>query len=135
MKEAQKTLGKVRKILIDNSTDTSLDDLLANAGVEFGDYMATVQTSTRGNTIVLKCDPSECKINNYNRAMMLAWQANMDIQYVVNAYSCVMYVVSYIMKTERSMGELGGVHKHILVTPNVTMSLRGEGGVCHVMLR
>ena len=54
----------------------------------------------RGNTIVLKRDPSECKINNYNRAVMLAWQANMDIQYVLNAYACVMYVVSYIMKTE-----------------------------------
>ena len=33
-------------------------------------------------------------------------QANMDIQYVLNAYACVMYVASYIMKTERSMGEL-----------------------------
>ena len=37
---------------------------------------------------------------------MLAWQANMDVQYVLNAYACVMYVASYIMKTERSMGEL-----------------------------
>ena len=37
---------------------------------------------------------------------MLAWQANMDIQFVLNAYACVMYVASYIMKTERSMGEL-----------------------------
>ena len=30
----------------------------------------------------------------------------MDIQYVHNAYACVMYVASDIMKTERSMGEL-----------------------------
>ena len=90
------------KILIDNNTDTSLDDLLANAGVDFGDYMEALQTSTRANTIILKRDPSECKINNYNRAM----QANMDIQYVLNAYACVMYVASYIMKTERLMGEL-----------------------------
>ena len=37
---------------------------------------------------------------------MLAWQANMDLQYVLNAYACVMYVASYIMKTDRSMGEL-----------------------------
>ena len=39
----------------------------------------------------------------YNPSVMLAWQANMDI---LNAYACVMYVASYIMKTERSMGEL-----------------------------
>ena len=37
---------------------------------------------------------------------MVAWQANMDIQFVMNAYACILYVASYIMKTERSMGEL-----------------------------
>ena len=37
---------------------------------------------------------------------MLAWQANMDVQYVLNAYACVMYVASYIMKTDRAMGVL-----------------------------
>lgn len=30
----------------------------------------------------------------------------MDTQFVLNAYACVMYVASSIMKTERSMGEL-----------------------------
>ena len=49
---------------------------------------------------VLRRDPYECSVN------MLAWQANVDIQFVLNAYACVMYVASYIMKTERSMGEL-----------------------------
>ena len=48
----------------------------------------------------------ECFINNYNPSVMLAWQANMDIQFVMNAYACIMYVASYIMKTERSIGEL-----------------------------
>ena len=50
-----------------------------------------------------KREPNECFINNYNPSVMLA---NMDIQFVLNAYACVMYVASYIMKTERSMGEL-----------------------------
>ena len=56
--------------------------------------------------MVLKREPDECFINNYSPSVMLAWQANMDIQFVLNAYACVMYVASYIMKTERSMGEL-----------------------------
>ena len=37
---------------------------------------------------------------------MLAWQANMDLQYVMNPYACIMYVASYMMKTEKAMGEL-----------------------------
>ena len=62
--------------------------------------------SSNGNVVVLKRDPDECFINNDNPSVMLAWQANMDIQYVLNAYACVMYVASYIMKIERSIGEL-----------------------------
>ena len=54
---------------------------------------------------VLKLEPKECKINNYNPNVMLAQQANIDIQYVLNAYACVMYVASYMMKSERAMGE------------------------------
>ena len=45
-------------------------------------------------------------MNNYNAPVMLAWQANMDLQFVLNAYACVMYVASYIMKTDRAMGEI-----------------------------
>ena len=38
---------------------------------------------------------------DYNRSC--AWQ---DIQYVMDAHACVMYIASYIMKHEKSMGEL-----------------------------
>ena len=27
----------------------------------------------------------------------------MDIQYIVNAYACVMYVASYVLKAEKGM--------------------------------
>ena len=39
-------------------------------------------------------------MNNYNAPVMLAWQANMDLQIVLNAHACVMHVASYIMKTD-----------------------------------
>ena len=37
---------------------------------------------------------------------MLAWQANMDLQFVLNVYACIMHVASYIIKTGRAMGVL-----------------------------
>ena len=42
---------------------------------------------------MLKREPNECKINNYNGPVLQAWQANMDLQYVLNAYACVMHVL------------------------------------------
>ena len=99
-------LCKVQKLIADGNTDLSLAELLNKAEVTEKDYIDALELSTNGNVIVLKREPDECFINNYNPSVMLAWQANMDIQFVMNAYACIMYVASYIMKTERSMGEL-----------------------------
>ena len=99
-------LCKVQKLIADSNTDLSLAELLDKAEVTEKDYIDALEVSTNGNVVVLKREPDECFINNYNPSVMLAWQANMDIQFVLNAYACIMYVASYIMKTERSMGEL-----------------------------
>ena len=99
-------LRKVQKLIADGNTDLSLAELLDKAEVTEKDYIDALEVSTNGNVVVLKREPDECFINNYNPSVMLAWQANMDIQFVMNAYACIMYVASYIMKTERSMGEL-----------------------------
>jgi len=45
-------------------------------------------------------------LNNYNKAYLLAWRANMDIQFVLDVYACAMYIVSYILKAQRGMSEL-----------------------------
>ena len=103
---ASQTLSKVRKLLIDGKTDVSFEELLRLAEVEPSDYAEAIALSSKGNTIVLKRDPCECNINNYNPAIMKSWGANMDIQYVLNAHACVMYVASYIMKAEKQMGHL-----------------------------
>ena len=105
-KQALAVLSKVQKVIAEGSTDLSLAELLDKAKVTESEYIKALEMSANGSVVVLKRDPDECSINNYNPSVMLAWQANMDIQFVLNAYACVMYVASYIMKTERSMGEL-----------------------------
>ena len=98
-------LTEVCKILADNG-DLNIIELLAKADVTFDQYVSALEVSTKGSVVILKCIPNECNINNYNASVMLAWQANMDIQYLLNVYACVMYVASYKTKTEKSMGEL-----------------------------
>ena len=108
LKKVANTVTKVRKELVDKNVNmnVNLDELLRNLSVSHSDYVNALRTSSRGNVIVLRCKPCECKVNNYNPHVMLSWQANMDIQHVLNAYACVMYVASYMMKTEKAMGEL-----------------------------
>ena len=33
------------------------------------------------------------------------WKANMDLQFCAEAYACIMYILSYVMKSERGMSE------------------------------
>ena len=106
VEHSKTVLKKVQKLLAESSTDLSLADLLDKADLTETEYIEALETSCTGHVVLLKRELDECCINNYNPAVMLAWQANMDIQFVLNAYACVMYVASYIMKTERAMGEL-----------------------------
>ena len=51
---------------------------------------------------------------------MRCWNANMDIQFVTDAYACVVYIVSYISKSEREMGLLlSHAHKEAYSENNV----------------
>ena len=49
---------------------------------------------------------SETWINTYNPDILRVWRANIDTQFILDPYACVMYIASYMLKSERSMGEL-----------------------------
>ena len=107
--DALDTLTKVRKVLSDKTNESlSLSEVLSAGIVTHSDYFETLKVFAKRSVAVLKREPSECNINNYDTLVVLAWQANMDLQYVLNAYACIMYVASYIMKTDRAMSELVG---------------------------
>ena len=101
--DSQQVLLKVRNALAD---DLTLDETLLKADVTPENYVSALHVSNKGSVVVLKREPCESNINNYNASVMLAWQANMDIQFILNPYACVMYVASYMMKTEKAMSEL-----------------------------
>ena len=40
------------------------------------------------------------------KGMLSAWQANHDVQLVLEAYSCIVYICDYMMKSHKGMSEL-----------------------------
>ena len=125
IKQASKHLLKVRKFLIEEDINVTLCDLLNRASLSVVEYEKAL---ARGNKIILRRDPCEGNINNYNPSVLLAWQANMDIQYVMDPYaSCVMYVASYIMKHEKSMSELLKTVSNEVRTEDLATQLRRVG--------
>ena len=69
-------------------------------------YIMAVRYSIKGDTLFLKRSPSEIRINSYSTELLKAWQANMDIQYILDPYACAVYILSYITKGQRGMSKL-----------------------------
>lgn len=55
---------------------------------------------------MLKRQPGERFINDYNITPLLSWQANLDVQYCLDPYACIAYMVAYITKNERDMSKV-----------------------------
>ena len=108
LKKAQETTLLVKTVLQDPATppNISISDLLQKAGVTEEQYIQALSINKKGLTVHLKRTPEARNINTYNEHVLLSWQANHDLQFVINAYAAVMYVASYVLKAEKGMGEL-----------------------------
>ena len=87
-------------------TEMTFNDFLAKMEITYTTYRESVQCTLRARTVFLRRSPQEITINNYNTDMIAAWQANMDIQFVLDAYACATYIVAYISKGSRGMSKL-----------------------------
>jgi hypothetical protein len=106
-KKAKETLGEIWKLLEDPTQDFSdFDQVLRAAGTTQAEFEKLLETLSKKQTIYLKRRVGDQWINNYNPHLIRCWNGNMDIQYVLDPYACVMYIVSYITKAEREMGDL-----------------------------
>ena len=100
VKEPQAVLTKVHKVIADGHLDKSLNEILIQANVTPDEYTA-LEASNKGNVVLLKRKPSECMVNNYNGPVMLAWQANMNLHYVLNACICLHHVCCLLYHENR----------------------------------
>ena len=91
------------------SEDISFEDFLEKLELTEESYLLAIMNTLKRSTFFLKRSPSETseiRINNYNAHLLQAWQANMDIQYVLDPCACATYILSYITKSQRDMSRL-----------------------------
>ena len=67
------------------------------------EYINAVRSSIKNETIFLRRRVDERNINNYNPLTLATWQANMDIQFIVNGHACASYILDYVTKGERGL--------------------------------
>lgn len=107
LKTLRETLAKVYTVLSDKELKCdTIDEVCEKADVDKFIYQQAIGCSSRGTQIVLQRNVKEIHTNNYNPTMLKIWKANMDIQYAYDPYACIAYMVAYITKNEREMGQL-----------------------------
>nr|XP_022311157.1 uncharacterized protein LOC111116452 [Crassostrea virginica] len=89
---------------LDDSKTT--EQMFTDIDLTQAQYEAAHKTLAKKRSIVLRRNPDELWINQYNPCLLKCWDANMDIQFVLDPFSCIVYIVSYISKSEREMGML-----------------------------
>ena len=96
--KATECLQALSKCLTDpNNEHESIGDVLTQAGFEnYDEFKQALQLLGNRPQVVQKREPKDAWINQYNPDLLRAWNANMDIQFVLDPYACVMYIVSYI---------------------------------------
>ncbi|XP_078582369.1 uncharacterized protein LOC144865469 isoform X1 [Branchiostoma floridae x Branchiostoma japonicum] len=107
-KQAESDLKKFWDVL-DKKTEPekcSTEDVLKEANLTTAQVCDALNLIANRKQVFLRREPKDMWVNNFNPHLLRAWNANMDIQYVLDAYSCVKYIVSYISKAEREMGKL-----------------------------
>ncbi|XP_078383840.1 uncharacterized protein LOC144666317 [Oculina patagonica] len=110
--ESQKCIkenGEKIKVELNNmkyGEDITFEEFLNKLQLTEESYILAIRQSLKRDTLFLKRAPSEIRINNYSANLLKAWQANMDIQFVLDPYACATYILSYITKGQRGMSKL-----------------------------
>ena len=75
-----------------------IDELYSLCGFQnFKEFQEAMKVVAKKPSVVLKRDKGDIFVNNYNPDVLRAWNANIDVQYVLDPYSCIMYIISYIV--------------------------------------
>ena len=104
--EAKELLSRVWDAVLSPDQISTCEQLFQKLGIDQMRYQAAHDLLTGRQCVVLKRDPHEVWINQYNPHLLRCWDANMDIQFVLDPFSCIVYIISYISKAEREMGML-----------------------------
>ncbi|XP_071172145.1 uncharacterized protein [Mytilus edulis] len=106
-KVAKEILSGLWKVIKEHENENlDVSEIFNKSGLTQESFETYFRFITNRNTVVLKREPNEIYTNQYNPHLLRAWNANMDIQYILDAFSCVVYIISYISKSERELGLL-----------------------------
>ena len=84
----------------------TFDNFLCLMNITIDIYILAIRSTLKRSKIFLKRAPHQIRTNGYNKQILLRHRANIDLQYVLDPYACVHYILNYINKADRGMSHI-----------------------------
>ncbi|CAF1408764.1 unnamed protein product, partial [Adineta steineri] len=95
-KSRQNVKEELDRISKDKDTSLTFEEFLKKINMNEEQYIKMIRAGLKKAKVFLKRAPNETRINAYNPMIMSLHRANMDIQYILDPYTCLKYCVEYI---------------------------------------
>ena len=104
-RKAKDTLRKMWDA-IESTEHTDFVEILRVTQITHSQFEKCLAILAKRNTPYLKRRVKDQWVNNYNPDLIRCWNGNMDIQYILDPFAATIYMLSYLTKSEREMGDL-----------------------------
>lgn len=96
---------EVRNLLETKKYDT-IDSFLADNHLGYPTYLDVIRSTLTRPTVCFERDMSQIMTNTFHPWIAQIMNSNMDIQFILEEYSCASYVVDYVNKSNRGLSNL-----------------------------
>jgi hypothetical protein len=86
--------------------DIDFEAFLNKMNLTYKQYETAMRCSIRRPTVFLKRSINSCFTNAYLKSLAEVWQANMDVQFILDPFGAARYVCSYITKSSAGVSKL-----------------------------
>ncbi|XP_062713846.1 uncharacterized protein LOC134290684 [Aedes albopictus] len=108
--QLRKRASEMRQILETKAFDT-LEEFLDDCKCTYEYYLDVLRSSIKRPTIFLKRVMNELWTNPFNPWIAQKLRSNMDLQFILDVYSCACYLVDYVNKSNRG---ISGLHRELI---------------------
>ncbi|XP_062540963.1 uncharacterized protein LOC134209005 [Armigeres subalbatus] len=109
--QLRKRATEMRQTLETKAFDT-IDEFLVDCRCTYDDYLDVLRSSIQRPTIFMKRGMNELWTNSFNPWIAQKLRSNMDLQVILDVYSCACYLVDYVNKSNRG---ISGLHRELIL--------------------
>ncbi|KAG5666323.1 hypothetical protein PVAND_014358 [Polypedilum vanderplanki] len=98
---------KIQDMLNDKPEEIgTFEEMLHKLDCTLDLYLLATRANLKHPTIFIKREPKNTRVNVYNKLILPLMRSNMDIQFVLDPYSGIAYIVDYVNKSSRGLSKL-----------------------------